>query len=178
MSTPVLSSTFLLTLLLIVGLVFFIKASVKDRTQIVKFMSELPEESLAAQLQQYFSQRAYKLSDIDTEYDQIAFEGIVRPSVFLAIFLTSLAGVGTLCLSLVLSILFPNLSFAPYLLVLLSPIAGFFYWQRAKRPEKVLLRIESEQSHNQLGHSIITITAHRDEILELQRALPLKSAEQ
>lgn len=177
MSPPVLPSTFLLTLLLLVGLFFFIRASVKDRTQTVKFVSDLPEESLAGKLQQYFSQRAYKMIDVDAEQNQVAFEGVVRPSVFLALFLTALSLVGTLCLSLVLSILFPDYSLGTLLLVFLSPLAGVFYWRRAKRPEKVVLRVESEQSENQLGQSVITVVAHRDEILELQRSLPLKSAE-
>jgi hypothetical protein len=104
------------------------------------------------------------------------FEGIVRPSVFLAVFLTLLATIGLLCLALVLAIAFPHLSSIPYGLVLLSPLAGFFYWQRAKRPEQVLLRLESD--HDELSQSsfqsFITITAHRDELIELERALPLK----
>lgn len=177
MSTPVLSSTFLLTLLLIVGLFFFIRASVKERTQTVKFTSSLPEESLAIQLQQYFSQRAYRIADIDVEQDQIAFEGVVRPSIFLAIFLTTLCAIGTLCLSLVLSILFPDLALIPYLLILLSPLAGVFYWRRAKRPEKVLLKIDSGQHENYSGHRVITVVGHRDELSEMQRILGLTSSE-
>ncbi|MEQ8754914.1 MAG: cofactor assembly of complex C subunit B, partial [Coleofasciculus sp. G1-WW12-02] len=43
MSTPILSSTFLLTLLLAVGLFFFIRASVKDRTQKVQLIAQEPE---------------------------------------------------------------------------------------------------------------------------------------
>lgn len=174
MSTPVLSSTFLLTLLLLVGLFFFIRASVKDRTQTTKFVSDLPEEALAGQLQQYFAQRAYKMVDIDADQNQVAFEGVVRPSLFLAIFLTTLAAVGTLCLSLVLAILLPDYARFFLLLVLLSPLAGVFYWQKAKRPEQVLLRIDSEQGENQLGQSVITVIAHRDELSELQRSLTLK----
>ncbi|MDX2230326.1 MAG: cofactor assembly of complex C subunit B [Leptolyngbyaceae cyanobacterium bins.349] len=178
MSTSVLASTFLLTLLLLVGLFFFIRASVKDRTQTVKFVTDLSEESLAGQLQQYFSQRAYTMIDVDAEQNQVAFEGMVRPSLFLAIFLTLLAAIGTLCLSLVLSILFPDYTLTTFLPVLVSPLAGVFYWHRAKRLEKVLLRIESEQSDNHLGQSIITVVAHRDELLSLQRSLTtLKSVE-
>jgi len=178
MSTPVLSSTFFLTLLLLVGLFFFIRASVKDRTQTVKLVSDLSEETLAGQLQQYFSQRAYKLTDIDSESNQIAFEGIVRPSFFLAIFLTMLTAVGILCLALVLSSLLPNFGNGVFLLVALSPLAGLFYWKNAKRPERVLLRVESEQSENKLGQSVLTVIAHRDELLALQRTLTLKTVDE
>ncbi|HSF73309.1 MAG TPA: cofactor assembly of complex C subunit B, partial [Microcoleus sp.] len=46
MNTAVLPSTFVLTLLLAVGLFFFIKASVKDRIEQVKLASESAQESL------------------------------------------------------------------------------------------------------------------------------------
>ncbi len=178
MSIVVLSSTFCLTLLLLVGLFFFIRASVKDRTQTVRLVSDLPEESLAGQLQHYFSQRAYQVTDVDAESNQIAFEGVVRPSFFMALFLTTLTAVGTLCLSLVLSILLPDFTRIVFLLVALSPLAGVFYWKNAKRPERVLLRVESEQSENQIGQSVLTVVAHRDELLELQRALTLKPVDE
>lgn len=174
MNTPVLSSTFLLTLLSLVGLLFFVRASVKDRTQTTKFVSDLSEEALAGQLQQYFSQRAYRIVDVDAEQNQVAFEGVVRPSWFLAIFLTLLTVVGMACLALVIATLFPANSFIPFLSVLLAPLTGVFYWRKAKRPEQVFLRIDSEQCDNQLGQSVITVVAHRDELAELQRSLTLK----
>ena len=105
MDTTILSSTFLLTLLLAVGLFFFIRASVKDRTQQVQLIASEPEESLLARLQHYFEQRAYRVADVDAATRQVIFQGFVRPSWFLAIFLTVLAACGILCLSLVLSFL-------------------------------------------------------------------------
>ena len=101
MGVPVLSSTVFLTVLMLIGLVFFIRASVKDRTQTLSFTSEQPEATLASQLQRYFTQRAYQVTTVDSEENKITFEGVVRPSVFLAIFLVMLAVVGTLCLSLI-----------------------------------------------------------------------------
>mgnify|MGYP002776989277 CR=1 FL=1 len=177
MSTPVLSSTFLLTLLLLVGLVFFIRASVKDRTQVARFISEVPEESLLRQLQQYFLQRTYVLTNSGSAPNQFAFEGIVRPSVFLAVFLTSLAAIAMLCIALVLSILLPSLANVFLGLILAAPLAGVFYWRKAKRPETVLLKVEPASDNTTSGQRVITVTAHRDEISELQRALALVSAE-
>jgi len=107
-NTAVLSSTFLLTLLLAVGLLFFIRASVKDRIQQVQLIAEEPEESLLSRLQQYFDQRAYRVAAVDAATNQVIFQGFVRPSWFLAIFLTVLAACGILCLSLVLSMLYPT----------------------------------------------------------------------
>lgn len=174
MSTPVLSSTFLLTLLLLVGLLFFIRASVKDRTQTAKFVSDLSGEPLAEQLQQYFSQRSYQIVDVDAEQNQIAFEGVVRPSIFLAIFLTTLSLIGTLCLSLVVATAAPDYATVSFLCVFAAPFAGLFYWRSAKRPETVLLRIDTDGSEATGEQSVITVVAHRDELAEFQRSLPLK----
>lgn len=177
MNTAILSSTLLLTLLLSVGLFFFIRASVKDRTQEVKLVSEQTEASLMAQLQQYFVQRSYRVARVDAEQNQVTFEGFVRPSLFLAIFLTVLAATGILCLALILSLLFSSLRAIFLGLVLLSPAAGFFYWKGAARNEQVSLKLEATKSEKSQSQSQITVIAHRDELIELQRALQLKPCE-
>lgn len=174
MNTTILSSTFLLTLLLAVGLFFFIRASVKDRTEQVRLIAQEPEESLLNQLQQYFDQRAYRVAAIDAATHQVTFQGFVRPSWFLAIFLTLLAACGILCLSLVLSLLYPTLTYAFFALVLLAPIAGVFYWKKAGRSEQVLLTVEAVPTQNMGSQSLLTVTAHRDEVQELKQALKLK----
>ncbi|HAX75534.1 MAG TPA: cofactor assembly of complex C subunit B [Cyanobacteria bacterium UBA11372] len=175
MNTTILSSTFLLTILLSVGLFFFIKASVKDRTQAVQLISLQPQESLLPQLQQYFTQRAYQVAAVDAAQNQVVFQGFVRPSWFLAIFLSLLAAVGLFCLSLVLSLLFPGTATLFLGLGLLSPLAGWFYWQKAGRTEQVSLKFEDSlrEGMNQ-AQSLITVTAHRDELAALQQALNLK----
>nr|WP_041918666.1 cofactor assembly of complex C subunit B [Gloeocapsa sp. PCC 7428] len=178
MSVTSLASTLVLTLLLAVGLFFFIRASVKDRTQEVTLVSEQEETSLLEQLQQYFARRSYRLSTVDSVRNQVTYEGFVKPSIFLAIFLTSLAAIGILCLALVWSLLFPNLSSIFLGLVLLSPMAGVFYWKKAARPEQVLLKLSNQT--DKLPHELqsqITVVAHRDELIELQRSLKLKPCE-
>lgn len=177
MSSAAISSTFLLTLLLSVGLFFFIKASVKDRTERVTLLTQQEEDVLLPQLQQYFDQRAYRVIAADSIHNQVTFEGFVRPSLFLAIFLTLLAAVGTLCLSLVLSVVFPH-TYGIWLgLVLLSPFAGVFYWQNAGRLEQVSLKWETVTGETSPPQCLITVTAHRDELIELQRILHLTQLE-
>lgn len=176
MNFAILSSTLLLTLLLSVGLFFFIRASTKDRTQEIKLVSEQGEDSLMEQLQRYLQQRSYRVAKVDAEQNQVIFEGFVRPSVFLAIFLTFLAAVGILCLALVWSLLFPSLGNVLFWLVLLSPTAGVFYWKKAARSEQVSLKVEQIKEKPQMQSSI-TVTAHRDELIELQRSLQLKTSE-
>jgi hypothetical protein len=193
--TPVLASTFLLTLLLLVGLVFFIRASVKDRTETAYLAAYEPEDSLLKQLHQHFTQRAYSMIAVDTDPPQMTFSGFVRPSAFLAVFLTLLAAIGLFCLALVLSLLFHRQSALFLGLPILSPLAGFFYWKGAARPEAVNLVVQSsdaaaaadmdadmdddvdtdsKSSESEAEpYTRITVTAHRDEVIALRQALPL-----
>ncbi|MEL6321721.1 MAG: cofactor assembly of complex C subunit B [Cyanobacteria bacterium J06626_14] len=171
---PVLPSTFFLTLLLMIGLFFFIRASTKDRIEVAHLIAEQPQEPVLEQLQTYFTTRAYKIIHIDAAKNLVTFEGFVRPSVFLAIFLSSLAAAGMLCIALVLMIQFPNLSPFPFGLVILSPLAGVFYWKRSARPEKVALQVEPLASASEVKKTEVIVTAHRDEIIQLQRSLSLQ----
>jgi hypothetical protein len=176
MTISVLVSTFFLTFLMAIGLFFFIRASVKERIEETKFASAQPQADLL-EVEQYFVQRAYLLVSSDAASDQLTFEGFVRPSLFLAIFLSFLAAVGILCLVLVLSILLPQFSNLLLGLVLLSPGAGIFYWRSAARPEQVLLKIESEKQASGTDQTFMKVVAHRDELAELKRTLQLKESE-
>lgn len=187
MSSSLVSSTLIPTLLLFIGLFFFIKASVKDRTEKITLFTA--SDQMLTQLEEYFTQRAYRLTSTDSQllpdsasspsgvnrtHNRVIFEGFVRPSLFMAIFLTLLAAVGLCCCSLVLSILFPQWNVVVFGLIFLSPIAGIFYWQKAGRTEQVSLLIETKpDAESQHLHSSITITAHRDELAQLQKVLPL-----
>ncbi len=173
MSTSVIPSTFFLAVLMAIGLVFFIRASVKDRTQVIKLASDQSETSLLTQLRQYFDQRAYRVVALDAAKNEVIFEGVVRPSLFLAGFLILLAAMGALCLALMLSYLFPEQSQLWLSLLLLAPLAGVFYWRGASRSEQVSLKIESVP--DAAIKSLITVKAHRDELAELQRILGLKT---
>ncbi|MCP6757910.1 MAG: cofactor assembly of complex C subunit B [Fischerella sp. CENA71] len=175
MDTAILPSTLMLTLLLSVGLFFFIRASTKDRTEVAQLVSEQDEATLMSQLREYFRARSYRVAAVDPEQNQVIFEGNVRPSWFLAIFLTVLAATGILCLSLVLSQLFPSRSIFFLGMVLLSPLSGIFYWKKARKLEKVSLKVETTPSEPP-SSSTITVTAHRDELIELKKALKLKSS--
>lgn len=170
-NNPIISSTFLLTLLLMVGLFFFIRASVKERTEQIKLIAEESETSLLERLQAYFSDRAYQLATVDADRDRVVFQGMVRPSWFLAIFLSVLAALGLLCLALVLAFLYPSGGQFFLALVALAPAAGVFYWRGAKRLEKVAVEVKSLSTEGN-PKTIAIVTAHRDELAQLQQALP------
>ena len=180
MDTSVLNSTFLLTLLLLIGLFFFIRASIKDRIEVLQIRSEQPPESVLDQLQQYFTDRAYRVAAIDASQQTIRWEGQVRPSWFLAIFLSSLAAVGSSCLA-VLGMLFPPAATWVWGLLLIAPLAGLFYWKGAGRAESVSLQVDTSvpaATPTESPTSVMTVTAHRDELAALKRSLPFEFAEQ
>ncbi|TVQ43828.1 MAG: cofactor assembly of complex C subunit B [Gloeocapsa sp. DLM2.Bin57] len=167
MSNPILSSTFCLTLLLMIGLFFFIRASVKKRIEELTLVSKLSQENLYTELQSYFQSRAYRLKDVNSENSQVTFEGFVRPSWFLAILLTILATIGLLSLSLVIYLLYPTIASFSLGLLLLAPLAGLFYWRKAGRLEQVVLNIQPLSS----DATQIKVIAHRDELIALGKSL-------
>lgn len=171
MDLPVLGSTVFLTILLAIGLFFFIRASVKDRTQVVTLQAAGAQPTVLEQLQRYFVERSYRLTAVDAATNQVTYEGFVQPSLPLAIFLSVLAGIGFLCLALVLALLFPGAARVLPILGLLGPLAGWFYWRRAGRVETVALRVESVATEDDAPLNLVQVTAHRDELLALQRSL-------
>lgn len=167
------SSPLILTILMMFGLFFFIRASVKDRTEQVKYKVNLPEEALLPKLQDYFDNRAYRVKALDAQENQVIFEGQIKPSLFMAIFLSFLAFLGLFCLGLVITYLYPNLHYLPYLLAILSPLAGVFYWSKAGKIETVKLKFETN-INEQENYTIITVTAHRDELIAMNQQLSLE----
>ena len=167
---PVLSSTFLLTLLLAVGLFFFIRAATKDRTQVADFTAPEAPQALRQTVLQYLVQRSYQpveaFDPADKTLDEswLQLQGQVRPSIFLAVFLSGLAAVGALCLSLVLAILFPDQGQWFLGLLAIAPLAALFYWQRAGREERVAFKVSDLPDPNQAA---LTFKAHRDEIIQM-----------
>ncbi len=171
---PTIYSTLFLTILLFVGLVSFLRGSIRDRTTDAIFAvdqvkEDYPDDRLLMQVRDHFRQRAYKVVEIDPEREIATLVGQVQPSLFLAIFLTSLAAVGLICLGLVLGILIPDLENLWLWLLVASPIAGIFYWRGTPRERQVSLQL--------LPDAKLKIRAHKDEIAELERSLNLEKIE-
>ena len=160
---------------MMVGLFFFIRASTKDRTETLTLQRPTEPDITLKDLIQHFEARAYRLHQAEAstggDQQQVRLRGMVRPSVFLAIFLTTLAAVGLICLALVLTSLFPSVGFAFLALAILAPAAGVYYWRRAKREEQITLRVQAAESASSPALSIATVVAHRDELIALQQTL-------
>lgn len=160
-------STLFLTILLFFGLISFLRGSIKDRTTEACFaVGNFTDDRLLMQVRDHFLQRAYKVIELDPEKDIAILMGQIKPSIFLAVFLSSLAAIGLFCLSLVLGILIPDLDRVWLWSILVSPLAGIFYWRGIAREQKVSLQL--------LPDAKLKVRAHKDEIAELERSLNLE----
>ena len=129
------------------------------------------ETDLLPKLQDYFTDRAYRIAGVEQDTEIVTFEGLVSPSIFLTVLLTGLAAIGALCLGLVLSMLFPDVGGIFFGLVVVAPLAGLFYWNGSSRVEQVRLKVETQD--NQAFPTLIKISGHRDELAVFQETLQL-----
>ncbi|HIK19734.1 MAG TPA: cofactor assembly of complex C subunit B [Synechococcus sp. M44_DOE_062] len=180
-------STLALTTLLAIGLFFFLRASGKDRVETRVYLSSRSLEEMGSALREHLEGRGYRLQSADAE-GIATFAGQGQASVGLALFLTGLAGAGLACLALVLQTLEPRWGAWPWMLVLASPWAGWYYRQRNQRPEQIRLKLqEADEDSVPLssweGREAPTQTApgshlwvegHRDELDGLAAALGLQ----
>ena len=162
---PALGSTLLLTVLLAIGLVFFLRAASKDRTTVVEVHSPRPPVEVLEGLSQWLLQRGWRTDSGDAERRVLRFQGTVAASPNLALLLSLLAAVGAACLGLVLRQLLPVLGAWPLLLVAAGPLAGVVYRRRANRQEQVELRLISG---DKASGSSLQLRAHRDELIALE----------
>ena len=171
------SSTLFLTILLTIGLVFFLRAASKDRTTVVDVQSPLPPLEVLKGVSFWLEERGWKRNGGDVEEKFLLFNGSVASSTFLAIFLSCLGGLGSASLGLVLIQLYPALSWWPLLLAAIgAPLAGSIYRVKSKREESLEVKLLSSDISD---ISILRIKAHRDELiaiqLELSESLELSS---
>lgn len=161
-------STLLLTLLLAIGLVFFLRAASKDRTTTVEVRSSRPPLEVLPALTGWLEARGWQTAGGDPDRRHLVFRAAVASSPALALLLSLLGGLGAACLGLVLRQLWPVLGWWPLLLALLGPLAGLLYRRRAQREEAVELRLIS---HDSATGSALRLRAHRDELIALEQEL-------
>jgi len=164
-----LNSTLLLTILLAIGLFFFLRASSKDRTTVVEISSSQKPIKVLNDLYEWLNLRGWK--QIGGDFDQriLIFKGQVVSSKFLAIFLGILGGFGSCALGLVIIQIYPALGWWPILLGFIGgPLSGMVYFKRSAREEKFELRLINKDDDMM---TFMRLRAHRDELISLENEL-------
>ncbi|MDX2273602.1 MAG: cofactor assembly of complex C subunit B [Cyanobacteriota bacterium] len=172
----VVNSTLIMTILLGVGLFFFLRASAKDRTETRLYGIPSSLEEAGQQLRTYLQERAYRLLGSD-ERGIATFGGQATASPFLALFLSGLALAGLVCLSLVVVTIHPDSQGWPWLATAASPLAGWYYVRRSQRVEQVRLRLTEASTPLTQPRVQLSISAHRDELNQMEVALALQPLE-
>ena len=165
-----LNSTLLLTILLAIGLFFFLRASSKDRTTVVEISSSQNPIEVLNVMYEWLNLRGWK--QIGGDFDQriLIFKGQVVSSKLLAIFLSLLGGLGSCALGLVVIQIYPYLGWWPILLGLIGgPLSGMIYFKKSAREEKFELRLISNEDNEEM--TLIRLRAHRDELISLENEL-------
>ena len=165
---PIFSSTLLLTLLMGVGLFFFLRAASKDRTTLVEVTSSRPPLEVLDGLNRWLIARGWRAVTGDPQRQVLRFEGEVAASRALALLLSLLAACGAAALGLVLRQLLPLLGFWPLLLMLLGPLSGLIYEKRSRRQETLELKLLAQQGY---VPTTLQLRAHRDELIAIEQQL-------
>ena len=165
-----LNSTFLLTVLLAIGLFFFLRASSKDRTTVIEITSLQEPVEVLNVMYEWLNLRGWK--QIGGDFDQriLIFKGQVVSSKLLAIFLSILGGFGSCALGLVIIQIYPVLGWWPILLGLIGgPLSGIIYFKNSAREEKFELRLIATEDNEAI--TLMRLRAHRDELISLESEL-------
>ena len=164
-----LNSTLLLTILLAIGLFFFLRASSKDRTTVVEISSSQKPVKVLNDLYEWLDLRGWKQTGGDFNQRILIFKGQVVSSKFLAIFLGILGGFGSCALGLVIIQIYPALGWWPILLGLIGgPLSGMVYFKKSAREEKFELRLINKDDDVM---TFMRLRAHRDELISLENEL-------
>ena len=165
-----LNSTFLLTILLAIGLFFFLRASSKDRTTVVEVTSTQKPIEVLNVLYEWLNLRGWKQTGGNFEERILVFKGQVVSSKLLAVFLSLLGGFGSCALGLVIIQIYPALGWWPILLGLIGgPLTGIIYSRKSAREEKFELRLISNEDNAEI--TLMRLRAHRDELISLENEL-------
>ena len=165
----VLPSTLLLTLLLATGLVFFLRASSKDRTMAMVISSYRPSLQLLRDLDRWLAERGWHVVGTRPEQRHLIYEGRVAASVPLAVLLAFLGCSGGAALGLVVSQALTDSSPPwPLALGLVGLTAAPVYLRRAQRQEQLEIRLLTP---DQVVPSRLVMRVHRDELLAVEAEL-------
>jgi len=121
------------------------QSKIRRRTYTVPGPAEqdaVPLDERAKQITRYFVSYNYRVKSMS---DVISFVGNYQSRIGEAsqLVLYSFFGLGSI--ALVLSIQFPEIGGYWYLLTVISPLAGWYYWTRANREEEIKVKLVTSE---------------------------------
>ncbi|CAJ2672283.1 unnamed protein product [Trifolium pratense] len=123
------------------GLWSLIKRSVKSKIVKKTFIEEGGNKApnlVAGEILSFFTRNNFAVVD---RGETITFEGVMVPSRGQAALLTFCTAISLASVSLVLTITVPDVGNNWFLLTILSPLAGAYYWTRASRKEQIKVKM-------------------------------------
>ncbi|XP_078447431.1 cofactor assembly of complex C [Wolffia australiana] len=123
------------------GLWSLIKRSVKSKIvqKTFEFVGQpKPPNQVAGEILSFYTRNNFSVAD---RGETITFEGVMVPSRGQAALLTFCTCISLASVGLVLSITFPEGGNSWFLLTLLSPAAGAYYWKKASRKEEIKVKM-------------------------------------
>ncbi|ESW23710.1 hypothetical protein PHAVU_004G069700 [Phaseolus vulgaris] len=123
------------------GLWSLIKRSVKSKIVQKTFIGEGEKKApnqVAGEILSFFTRNNFAVTD---RGETITFEGQMVPSRGQAALLTFCTCISLASVALVLTITFPDIGNNWFLITILSPLAGVYYWTRASRKEQIKVKI-------------------------------------
>ena len=122
---------------------------------------------VAGEIMAYFKALNYEITAAE---DIITFKGVMGKSKSQAAFLTFCTFVGLASFGLVLSILNADLGSKAYLITLLSPYAGIYYWNNAERVDIVKVRMETSDDEQ---ITTVTVQGGKEDLERFAKTLQL-----
>ncbi|KAG8373768.1 hypothetical protein BUALT_Bualt11G0059500 [Buddleja alternifolia] len=124
------------------GLWSLIKRSVKSKVVKKTFIGEgegkKAPNQVAGEILSFFTRNNFAVSD---RGETITFEGMMVPSRGQAALLTFCTCISLASVALVLTITYPDVGSNWFLLTVLSPLAGAYYWKKASRKEQIKVKM-------------------------------------
>mmetsp|Transcript_21848 Transcript_21848/g.61881 ORF Transcript_21848/g.61881 Transcript_21848/m.61881 type:complete len:268 (-) Transcript_21848:186-989(-) len=125
----------------------------------------------AGEIMAYMTANNYEVADAG---ETITFKGVVQRSLSQALFLVFITGMSMATLALVLNIQFVDLELPVigkpnwYLLTLISPYAGIYYWSKGDRIDEISFKMEANDDDTE---NSITVLGSEEEIERMWRQL-------
>uniref|UniRef100_A0A7S3NJ09 Calcium uniporter protein n=1 Tax=Aureoumbra lagunensis TaxID=44058 RepID=A0A7S3NJ09_9STRA len=150
------------------GLYSLIKRSVKVQLVQKTFIFEEGDmKSIATEVMGYMKANNY---DVEEAGETITFKGLTESSKSQAFFLSFCTFIGLASLALVLQVQFPAIGSYWFLMTLISPYAGIYYWQNAQNDNEFKVKLEERDDQAKA----LLVRGGKEDVERMARVMDLR----